>query len=159
MADAKRRIAVGSDERAQVTDVVVEELRRRGFEVELFGAMAQDDPRWPEVARKVAERVASSAAGQGVLFCWTGTGVSMAANKVPGARAALCPDAETARGARKWNDANILCMSLRLTSPVIAKEILDAWLATGVDPGEVDNIRRVKAMDEQAAKNEAVNVP
>ncbi len=151
MAPRKRRIAVGSDERTHLTDAVVEELRRRSFDVELYGALSAADPKWPLVAQKVAERVASGAGEQGVLFCWTGTGVSMAANKVPGARAALCADAETARGARKWNDANILCMSLRSTSPVVAREILDAWLSTGVDASEAANIARVKAMDEAAS--------
>ena len=147
MAERKVRLAVGSDERTTLTEAVVEEVRKRGYSVELFGALSTGDPRWPIVAREVAERVASRTADHGVLFCWTGTGVSMAANKVPGARAALCADAETARGARKWNDANILCMSLRLTSPTIAKEILDAWLSTGVDESEVPNIERVKGMD------------
>jgi ribose 5-phosphate isomerase B len=151
MASGKRRIIVGSDERTHLTDVVAEELRKRGFTLELHGALSKGDPQWPSVARWVAERVAGGAAEQGVLFCWTGTGVSMAANKVPGARAALCADAETARGARKWNDANILCMSLRATSPTVAKEILDAWLSTGADPSEAANISVVKAMDAVAA--------
>ncbi|MBI3743654.1 MAG: RpiB/LacA/LacB family sugar-phosphate isomerase [Chloroflexi bacterium] len=146
------KIAIGADERTHLTDAVVDDLRKRGCEVELHGALGSDDPRWPEVARVVAERVASGHAEQGVLFCWTGTGVSMAANKVPGARAALCADAETARGARKWNDANILCMSLRLTAPIVAKEILDAWFTAGVDASERDNIERVKAMDSSKSR-------
>ena len=121
------KIAVGSDERTHLTDSVVEDLESRGIEVELRGALKPgDDPRWPEVARKVAEEVAEGRCGQGVLFCWTGTGVSMAANKVPGVRAALCADAETARGARLWNYANVLCMGLRLTTPQVAREIIDA---------------------------------
>ena len=95
----------------------------------------------------MGEKVAGGQADQGVLFCWTGTGVSMAANKVPGVRAALCGDAETARGARAWNDANVLCLSLRATSPVIAKEILDAWFAAEPDPTEAENVRRVEEMD------------
>lgn len=102
---------------------------------------------WPEVACAVGERVASGACDQGILFCWTGTGVSMAANKVPGVRAALCPDPETGRGARKWNDANVLCMSLRLTSETVAKEILDAWFETAADESERENIERVNAQD------------
>ena len=85
---------------------------------------------------------------QGILFCWTGTGVSMAANKVPGVRAALCSDAETAKGARLWNDANVLCMSLRLASPEVAGEILDAWSASNsIDESEGENIDMVKHMD------------
>ena len=63
------------------------------------------------------------------MCCWTGTGASIAANKVPGIRAALCGDAETAEGARKWNDANVLALSLRTTSAALLSEILDAWFA------------------------------
>ncbi|MEE9284976.1 MAG: RpiB/LacA/LacB family sugar-phosphate isomerase [Dehalococcoidia bacterium] len=148
MAAARRRIAIGSDEGTALTEAIVGALRQRDLDVDLFGALTDDDPNWPVVARKVAERVASGEYELGVLCCWTGTGVSMAANKVPGARAALCADAETARGARKWNDANILCLSLRLTSPALAEEVLDAFLTTGVDGSEEANIQRLRAMDE-----------
>ena len=141
------KIAVGTDERTHLTDFVVEELKRRGHQVEFVGPITDETYPWPEVARTVGEKVAGGQADQGVLFCWTGTGVSIAANKVPGVRAALCADAETARGARVWNDANVLCLSLRVTSPVIAKEILDAWFAAGPDPTEAENIRRVEEMD------------
>jgi ribose 5-phosphate isomerase B len=143
------KLAVGSDERTQLTDWVVEELERRGMEVELHGALRPgEDPRWPEVAQRVGRQVSAGDCQQGILFCWTGTGVSMAANKVPGVRAALCTDAETTRGARRWNDANILCMSLRLTSPQVAQEILDAWTSNDqVDESEIENIKRVKLMD------------
>ncbi len=147
MASKRQRIAMGSDERTPVTEMIVEDLRARGHDVDLFGALADDDPQWPNVARKVAEGVASAEYDQGVLMCWTGTGVSITANKVPGARAALCADAETAKGARMWNDANVLCMSLRLTSPVVASEVLDAWFEAGIDESERENIDRVKAMD------------
>jgi ribose 5-phosphate isomerase B len=84
--------------------------------------------------------VAAGEAQQGVVCCWTGTGVSIAANKVLGIRAALCGDAETARGARKWNDANVLALSLRLTSQQLAKEILDGWLETNFDESERANV-------------------
>ena len=143
------KLAVGSDESTHLTDWVVQELESGGVEVELHGALKSgDDARWPEVALRVAQKVASGRCEQGVLFCWTGTGVSMAANKVPGVRAALCTDAETARGARLWNDANLLCMSLRLTSPQLAKEILDAWCSTtSIDETERNNIDQVKGMD------------
>jgi ribose 5-phosphate isomerase B len=90
------------------------------------------------VGERVAESVASGRCEEGVLFCWTGTGVSIAANKVPGVRAALCFDAETARGARKWNHANVLVMSLRLTSEVVAKEILEAWFSTPFSQSQED---------------------
>ncbi|MCH6565088.1 MAG: RpiB/LacA/LacB family sugar-phosphate isomerase [Proteobacteria bacterium] len=102
---------------------------------------------WADVAERVGRSVADGPAEQGLLFCWTGTGVSMAANKVPGVRAALCGDAETARGARRWNDANVLCLSLRATSEVIAKEILDAWFEATPDASEAENIEKVRALD------------
>ena len=142
------KLSVGSDERTYLTDWTVDELQARGMEVQLHGALkAGDDSRWPEVAAAVAEDVASGRSEQGIHFCWTGTGVSMAANKVPGIRAALCPDAGTARGARLWNDTNVLCMSLRLASPEIAREILDAWYSTtGIDEAERENIKQVNRM-------------
>ncbi len=143
------KLAVGSDEKTVLTDVVVEELRRRGHEVDVFGPLKGEALGWPDVAEKVALEVSKGNADQGVVFCWTGTGVTIAANKVPGVRAALCWDAETARGARLWDDANMLAMSLRSTSPAVAKEILDAWfsnhpITTGVD---AELIERAKKLD------------
>lgn len=123
-------IAVGSDLKTHVTDFVVDELRRRGHTVGVFGALGGAPAMWSKVALEVAGKVADQTFDQAVLFCWTGTGISLAANKVKGIRAALCADAETARGARAWNDANILAMSLRSVSEPVAKEILDAWFAT-----------------------------
>ncbi len=146
------KIVLGSDERTHVTDFVADELRRRGHDVTLVGPPAGEDLPWPDVAERAGRRVVSGEAEQGVLFCWTGTGVSMAANKVPGVRAALCGDAETARGARRWNDANVLCLSLRATSEVIAKEILDAWFDAGPDRSEARNIEKVRDLDRQRAK-------
>jgi ribose 5-phosphate isomerase B len=143
------RIALGSDERSHLTEAVEADLRRRGHEVILAGPLRGDAQAWPDVARTVAESVVTGVADQGVLFCWTGTGVSMAANKVPGIRAALCGDAETARGARAWNQANVLCMSLRGTSEIVAREILDAWFSAPSDPGEEENIARLNAIDEE----------
>ncbi len=125
------KIAVGTDMKMQVAEVVVEELKKRGHEVATFGALVETPAPWPKVAIKVAEKVARGEFDQAVLFCWTGTVISLAANKVRGIRAALCHDAETAAGARKWNDANILCMSLRATSEAVEKEMLDAWFANG----------------------------
>jgi ribose 5-phosphate isomerase B len=133
------KIAVGSDERTALTDAVVELLREQGQELRLYGPLQGEGAYWPAVARQVAEAVAGGEADEGILFCWTGTGVSLAANKVPGIRAALCDDAETARGARLWNDANVLCLSIRRTSPVIAGEILESWFATKYEPNDVDD--------------------
>ncbi len=132
------RIAVGTDMDMHVARVVVEELRKMGHEVDEFGALVTQPAPWPKVAIEVAEKVASGEYDQAVLFCWTGTGISLAANKVKGIRCALCHDAQTAAGARKWNDANILAMSLRATSEVIAKEILEAWFSNGPSQDEED---------------------
>lgn len=139
------KIAVGSDEKTHLTDAVVQELKKRGHEVELVGPLKDESMDWPRVAEKVAECVTQGTADEGVLFCWTGTGVSMAANKVPGIRAALCHDAETAKGARLWNRANVLCLSLRATPEIVAKEILDAWFNTplGTDPSDISAVEHL----------------
>lgn len=141
------KIAIGADERTHLTDFLAEELRRRGHEVEVIGPPTGEGIQWADVAERAARRVASGESEQAVLCCWTGTGVSMAANKVPGVRAALCGDAETARGARRWNDANVLCLSLRATSETVAKEILDAWFEAQPDPSEAENIEKVRELD------------
>lgn len=133
------KLAVGSDEQTHLTDSMVQLLREAGHELVLVGPLKGEKQYWPYVAQSVAEQVASGDADQGILFCWTGTGVSLAANKVQGIRAALCRDAETARGARLWNNANVLCLSLRATSEVIAREILDAWFGTEYKPNEEDD--------------------
>lgn len=145
------KLAIGSDERTHLTDVMVEELNKRDHQVELFGALRGENETWVVVAQQVAERVANGAVDEGILFCWTGTGVTIAANKVPGIRAALCQDAETAKGARLWNRANVLCLSLRATSEVIAKEILDVWFATplGTDPVDVACVAQVGEIEKK----------
>ncbi len=141
------KIAVGSDEKNALTDEVIQELRKRDMEVELFGPLADENVEWAEVAEQVAERVSEKECDQGILFCSTGTGVSIAANKVPGIRAALCTDSKTAAGARMWNDANILALSLRLISSDVAKEILDAWFRSKPDPSERENIEKVSRIE------------
>ena len=144
------RVAIGSDEKTRVTEAVTEYLQNKGVEVEPHGPLTGQPMDWADVARAVGERVASGGVDQGVLFCWTGTGTSIVANKVPGIRAALCHDAETARGARRWNDANILVMSLRSTPEAVAREICDAWLEAKPDPAELPVIDKVRTMDEGA---------
>ena len=143
------KIALGSDEKTVLTDFVIEELKRRGHNVTLFGPLKGEAMGWPDVGEKVGLDVSSRRADQGILFCWTGTGVTIAANKVRGVRAALCWDAETAKGARMWDDANVLAMSLRSTSTAIAKEILDSWFATSAATTGIDAelIERAKALD------------
>jgi ribose 5-phosphate isomerase B len=138
------KVVLGSDERTALTDFVVEDLRARGHDVVLIGPPGGDEMEWAQVGRELGEAVARGDAGMGVLFCWTGTGASIAANKVRGVRAALCADAATAAGARRWNDANVLVLSLRRTSVEIAREMLDAWFATTVDPDEAVNIDRLE---------------
>lgn len=147
------KIAVGSDEKTHLTDLVIQELGTRGHEVELVGPLKSENLDWPHVAEQVADRVARREADEGILFCWTGTGVSIAANKVPGIRAALCHDAETAKGARLWNRANVLCLSLRATPEVIAREILDAWFTTplGTDPTDLAAVEHVEKMEKKYA--------
>ncbi|GAB0101717.1 RpiB/LacA/LacB family sugar-phosphate isomerase [Nocardia sp. JMUB6875] len=140
------RISVAADEDTGVAAAVVEELRARGHDVTVHGALEpreRDD--WAWASEAAARDVAEGRADQAVVCCWTGTGASIAANKVPGTRAALCVDAYTAEGARKWNDANVLALSLRLTSRAQLSEILDAWFAgaPSTDPGDQANIEHV----------------
>jgi ribose 5-phosphate isomerase B len=146
------RIAVAADERTGVADEVVEELRRRGHEPVLHGALSDQEPdAWAWASEAAARDVAEGRADQGVVCCWTGTGASIAANKVAGVRAALCGDAPTAEGARRWNDANVLALSLRSTSEAELAEILDAWFA-GEPSAEADdraNVEHVGELDQR----------
>lgn len=141
------KIAIASDEKTHMTDFVVEDLKSRGYEVVPLGPLAGENLPWTLASEKLAEAVATQEADEGVLFCYTGTGASMAANKVPGIRAALCGDAQTARGARWWNDANVLVMSLRATSTEVAKEILDAWFSESVREGEKEIIAQLQEIE------------
>jgi ribose 5-phosphate isomerase B len=147
------RIAVAADERAGIADVVVDELRRRGHDPIPHGALSdaeRDD--WAWASEAAARDVAEGRAEQAVVCCWTGTGASIAANKVDGIRAALCLDAQTADGARKWNDANTLALSLRATSEAELNEILDAWFggepsADAEDAANVDHISEIEGRE------------
>ena len=142
------RIAIAADERTGVADAVVEEVRRRGHEPLLHGALTdaeRDD--WAWASEAAARDVADGRADQGIVCCWTGTGASIAANKVPGIRAAVCGDAATADGARRWNDANVLALSLRATSEAVLEEILDAWFA-GSASAEADDRANVAHLED-----------
>ena len=144
------KLSVAADERTGVADAVVDGLRTRGHELVTHGALEdgeRDD--WAWASEAAARDVAEGRADQAVVACWTGTGASIAANKVPGARAALCADAETARGARKWNDANVLALSLRTTSEALLEEILDGWFA-GEPSADTDDVANVRHLDEIA---------
>jgi len=146
------RIVVASDEKTHLTDFVVDNLKARGHELILLGPLIDKALPWTLVSEQLGDMVANHEADEGVLFCYTGTGASIAANKVPGVRAALCGDAQTAKGARWWNDANVLVMSLRATSPEVAKEILDAWYTETVRPEERATINHLKEIEARHAQ-------
>jgi len=125
---------VCSDEPHAVHAALLAELERRGHEVVPFGSVATGrEVPWVGAAEAAARAVAEGRCDEAIACCWTGTGISMAANKVPGVRAALCTDAATAEGARVWNHANVLCLSNRLLGEHVLKEILDAWFAARPD--------------------------
>jgi len=145
------RVSVAADERVGIADALVEELRRRGCELLLHGALADEErDDWAWASEAAARDVAAGRAEQAIVCCWTGTGASIAANKVAGVRSALCADAATAAGARRWNDANALALSLRATSEPELKEILDAWFeaepsADGDDRANVGHLAEIES--------------
>lgn len=144
------RVAVAADELTGVAEVLPDELRRRGHDPILHGAYSADErDDWAWASSAAAADVAEGRAEQAVVACWTGTGASIAANKVPGVRAALCVDAQTASGARRWNDANVLALSLRLTSHAGLEEILDAWFegAASEQPDDVENVAHLAQLE------------
>jgi ribose 5-phosphate isomerase B len=142
------RIALASDEPYPVHATVTRVLEERGHAVVPFGAIAsgREEP-WPDVAEAAAQAVAAGDCDEGIFFCWSGTGISMAANKVAGVRAALCADPGAAAAARVWNHANVLCLSNRTLSDDMAREILATWFDTA--PGErgADGVARLTAVD------------
>lgn len=134
------RVIFGADDSNETVEAVIDQLKERGLDIEVI-----DKDEWPDVSRRVAESVSDGRSDQGVLMCWTGTGTSMMANKVKGVRAALCWDPWIAEGARKWNDANVLVMSLKRTTPDAARAIVDAWLSVEApDPAEIPNIKKIE---------------
>jgi ribose 5-phosphate isomerase B len=146
-----KKVAIGSDDLYPAAKFAFEYLKKKGYEVIPVGSLKTNKPEpWPLVGIEVGKMVAEGKADWGILVCYTGTGVSIAANKVRGVRAALCNDAQTARGARLWNDANILAMSGRLVSEEVAKEIIESWISTEeIDPSEKRNIEILKEYDEK----------
>ncbi len=145
------KIAIGSDDLYPAALFLKEYLEKKGYKLVLVGSLKTNKPEpWPNVGFEVGELVARGEVDFGIVICYTGTGVSIAANKVKGVRAALVFDAKNAKGARLWNDANVLALSGRLTSPEVAKEIIDAWLETKeIDPSEAQNIEVLKKYDEK----------
>src|SRR5580704_12631431 len=147
------RIALAADELTGVAPALPDELRRRGHEPLLHGAYSDAErPDWAWASEAAARDVADGRAEQAIVACWTGTGASIAANKVPGIRAALCADAPTAEGARRWNDANVLALSLRATSAAELEEILDAWFggSSSAAPDDVQNIAHLAEIERLA---------
>jgi ribose 5-phosphate isomerase B len=144
------RISLAADELTGVAGVLAAELRRRGHAPVLRGALGDGEREaWAWASEAVARDVAEGRAEQGIVCCWTGTGASIAANKVAGVRAALCADGATAAGARRWNDANVLALSLRRTSEAELLEILDAWFAgepsgEEADRANVEHLARIE---------------
>lgn len=141
------KIAVSTDERTHLVDSIMRELEMRGHEVEYFGPEPGKEADWPDVTLQAVERVAGGQADEAIVMCWTGTGCTIAANKVPSIRAALCHDAETAKGARIWNHANVLGFSLRATPEAVATEILNAWFDTPYSDDEW-NARQIQQIKE-----------
>jgi ribose 5-phosphate isomerase B len=143
------RMAVGSDSVQYITTAVCDHLEARGIALERCGALAGREADYVDAAREVAESVAQGRTEQGLLFCNTGTGVTIVANKVPGARAALCVDAFSARIARLANNANVLVLSMRLAGEMLAKEIVDTWLETSPsnEPRRVAFHRKTEELD------------
>lgn len=141
------RVSVAADERTGIAGALLEELRSRGHETIPHGALSESErDDWAWASEAAARDVAEGRAEQAIVCCWTGTGASIAANKVPGVRAALCGDAATADGARRWNDANVLALSLRATTEAVLSEILDAWFAgrPSREAGDVENVRHLE---------------
>src|ERR1700691_64901 len=152
------RIAVAADERVGVAGVLVEVLRQRGHEVSVYGALAPGEREdWAWASEAAARAVAEGLADQAVVCCWTGTGASIAANQVAGVRPALCADAVTAAGARRWNDANVLVFSLRSTSEAELQEILDAWFAgePSAEAADRANVEHLLEIEGRGASSEA----
>lgn len=139
------KLVVASDEKTHLTNAVVSYLKKKGHKLTLLGDLIDKKKRWKwvDIGVGAAKKVLSGKVDFGIIFCWSGTGITMAANKVKGARAALCWDSETARLARKWDDANILCMSLRATSETVTKEIIDEFLSTEFDEEDLNQAHKL----------------
>jgi ribose 5-phosphate isomerase B len=144
------RIAVAADERSALAQFLLEELLARGHEPLVHGALNDDERAdWAWGSAAAAQDVVAGRAEQAIVCCWTGTGAAIAANKIAGVRAALCADAVTAAGARRWNDANVLALSLRAVGEGVLGEILDAWFASepSAEEGDRANLAHLAELD------------
>jgi ribose 5-phosphate isomerase B len=143
-------IALCSDEVYPVHARVQQELLRRGHDIRMFGALESGtEAPWALCAEAAARAVASGACAEGIFFCWSGTGICMAANKVRGIRAALCTDAGMVLAARRWNHANVLCLSNRLLSEDLAREFLDAWFQEFPTEVGAAGVRELRGVEER----------
>ena len=134
MGDTEKRVLVGSDHAAvTMRNDLATHLRGRGFQVDEVGPADGERSDYPDQAVVVGRAVSTGDAALGVLVCGTGIGMSIAANKVPGVRAALVHDAQTAELAAMHNDANVLCLGGRLLEPGTARELVDLWLNTAFE--------------------------
>ncbi len=151
------KMALGSDSRSNLTDTIIEYLEQKGVEPIKCGALAGKETDYVDAAKEVAETVVRGDCEQGLLFCNTGTGVTIIANKVPGARAALCVDSYSAKIARLANNANVLVLSVRLTGEILAKEIVDAWLETSpsTELRRMNFHRKTDEVDRQFRKDDS----
>lgn len=139
------KMLVASDEKTNLTDTVIDYLKEKGHKLVLLGHLVNKNKKWKwvDIGKEAAQKVFNGKVNEGILFCWSGTGICMAANRFKGVRAALCWDAQTAKLARKWDNANVLCISLRYTSEEVAKEILDAWFSTEFDEEDLNEVRKL----------------
>ena len=149
------KIAVSTDERTLLVETLLHELKNRDHNITYFGPEKSESVGWPIVTEKAATLVANGTVDEGIVMCWTGTGASIVANKLGGIRAALCRDAETAKGARTWNHANVLAISLQATDDTTLKEILDAWFSTPYsgDGWNLKQISHIKSLEQKRSSN------
>ncbi|HKY31813.1 MAG TPA: ribose 5-phosphate isomerase B [Candidatus Polarisedimenticolia bacterium] len=143
------RVAIGCDHAAvAMKDGIVKSLREAGLTVQDEGTFSGDAVDYPDFAARVASLVASGKADRGIVLCGTGIGVCIAANKIPGIRAAVCHDVTTARLARRHNDANVLCMGARTTGASTAADAVAAFLETEFEGGRhVQRVRKIEALE------------
>lgn len=141
-------LALGCDHGGyELMQEVKTHLDKRGFEYKDYGCYGTDSVDYPEYAKKVANAVVGGECELGILICGTGIGISIAANKVKGIRAALCADCFSAEATREHNNANILCMGARTTGPGLALKIVDAFLDTPFSNDE-RHIRRINMIED-----------
>ncbi|WP_089609284.1 ribose 5-phosphate isomerase B [Dehalobacterium formicoaceticum] len=149
------KIALGSDHGGvRLKNCVKEYLQQENIEFKDFGTFSEDSIDYPDIAREAAEAVADRLFDRGILICGTGIGIGIAANKVPGIRAALCHDTFSARASREHNNANILTMGERVIGRGLALEIVKAWLAAEFTGGRHNcRIEKISEIEKKYSLN------